>query len=883
MCRFVGVFFSFGLLFSLFGLSQPSKAASTTISATNKGTTGSYSGSDGAVEYQWTAPSVGSANSLGSIHISGQLNGADAEIDVPIGVVPASASLNLQSAQAVATDASSVTYRLNFLANSTSVIITVKSSMSGKTLNTDIQADHPAIADIYGNVLPATSHISPVNVPYYSGQAVYLPDWGVFANGYFDWQNSSASEIDPMQAAYYPLTNGTRNIAKDRFVLSVSGKFSEVLPVIGNPVSTYRTQLAGRTVIDIWDLLNFGQLTQAITTLGNSGVKNCVVLVHNWQQNGYDNALPATYPANTSQGGNSQLAQAIAAGRNIGCYVGLHENYVDYYPNFPNFTNSAVALNGDGTEELAWLNTTTQVQSYATKQAWVMANASKESPQIHSGLNTNASFIDVNSAALPWFHTDMDASQSGAGMFSTVFNTSKALWNFERQTQGGPVFGEGRYHWYWSGLLDGVEAQLGAGVNSQAENTPLFVDFDLLKIHPLQVNHGMGMYDRWLTAGETMTQTNLMDAYRMQEVIYGHAPYIGGGFWSNIDRVLQEQNLVSPVAQRYGTQTATSIYYQVNGAWTDSSAAIKASDWSRVAVQYANGDTIVANAQAQPLTLGGVQLPQYGWAAQGNNLLAYTALRNGLLADYAQTATSFFANARNQADLAASGAVAKPTLSFFKQTGTGTASYQVQWQVLDGPQGESLSNFIHFVDNSGNIAFQGGYNFSAPSTQWKPGQNIVNTLQLSIPSTVPDGSYSVRAGLYSQQTGLRVQAFGVDDGSERYILGTITVTNHGQSLAFQPQAAPVLAADARMNASGAVVDFSTLRTDGMVSLNLNAGNWTLETYPRYRNVVVQLNASQFPAPSHITCDSVAAPSPTITNGFWQLATKGAQSCSWTKP
>ena len=739
------------------------------------------------------------------------------------------------------------------------------------------------IAGLHVATLSSISKPVTFSVPYYSGLLSYFGQPGIFSNVYYVWKNSNASQLNANDAAYSVLTNKQRNSLKETVVLNIAKRFANILPDTDNPSSPYLRQLAGRTVIDIWTQSNFNQITNALTALTNAGVKDCVVLIHNWQQAGYDNALPSQYPANAVQGGNNRLSRALHVARQSGCYVGLHENYVDYYPNSQHFTKDAVALNSDGSLMRGWLNTTTQIQSYATKQAWVLANASKESPQIHSGLNTNASFIDVNSAALPWFHTDMDATQSGAGMFSTVVNTSKALWNFERQTHGGPVFGEGLYHWYWSGLLDGVEAQFGATVNSQAERNPLFVDFDLLKIHPLQVNHGMGMYDRWLTAGENMTQTNLMDAYRMQEVIYGHAPYIGGSFWSNIDRVLQEQNLVSPVAQRYGTQTATSIYYQVNGTWTDSTAAIKAADWSRVAVQYANGDTIIANSQAQPLIVGGVQLPQYGWAAQGNNLLAYTALRNGLLADYAQTATSFFANARNQTDLAASGAVAKPTLPSFKQTGTGTASYQVQWQVLDGPQGESLSNFIHFVDNSGNIAFQGGYNFSVPTTQWKPGQTIVNTLQLNIPSTVPDGSYSVRAGLYSQQTGLRVQAFGMDDGSERYILGTITVTNHGQSLAFQPQAAPALAADGRMNASGAVVDFSTLRTDGMVSLHLNAGNWTLQAYPRYRNVMVQLNANQFPAPSHLTCDSVAAPSPTVINGFWQLSTNGAQSCSWKAP
>jgi hypothetical protein len=856
--------------------------AASTVASGVGGIDSTYSGSDGTIQYTWTLPTPGSVGSLGNIHISARLNGTNAEIDAPIGLVPTGAPLILKSTALVSqSGTSSATYVLNFTAGSASTAVTIQMSMAGKILNTDVQANQPLIADVYGNVNPVTTDSAPAKIPYYSGNAMYLADSGVFVNGYFDWQSSNSSEIDPMQAAYKPMSNGARRTVKDRLVLSASQNVADVLPVINNPVSPYLSQVAGRTVLDIWTQSNFNQITQALNTLGAAGVKNCVVVIHDWQQNGYDNALPGVYPSNTSQGGNSPLAAAIAAGRAIGCYVGLHENYSDYYPNFSGFTDSAVALNSDGSQMLGWLNTSTGVQSYATKQTKVLANAATQSPEIHSGLGTDASFIDVKSAALPFFQVDTDSTQTGAGMLSTVVSTNKSLWNYERQTHGGPVFGEGLYHWYWSGLLDGVEAQFGAGsVNSTAELNPLFVDFDLLKIHPLQVNHGMGMYQRWVTAGEDISQTDLMDAYRMQEVIYGHAPYIGGTFWNNVDRVLQEQNLVSPVAQRYGTQAVKSISYQVNGTWTNATAATKANDWSRVSVQYANGDTIIANSQAQPLASGTLQIPQYGWTAQGTNLLAYTALVNGAIADYSQTATSYFANARSQSDLAQSGSIAKPLISAFTQTGVGSATYQVQWQVLDGPQGVSLNDFLQLVDGSGNMVVQLDYNLAVPVTQWKPGQTITNNLQLSIPTTLADGTYSMRIGLYATATGLRVQCQGVDDGSMRYILGNVIVANNGQSVTFQSQAAPVLPPDARMNATGTVVNFNTIRTDGMVSLNLNAGSWTLQSYPRYRNVVIQLNTAQFPLPASISCDSVSVPVPAPVNGYWQLPTNGAQACSW---
>ena len=841
-------------------------------------TTTLYSGSDGTVEYDWYAPAVGSQNYLGTVHVSGQLNGGDTEIDVPVGVVQANAPAILQSVQQMGGSK----YVMGFMVGSSPMYVTLQLSLAGKTLNADLQADQPLIGGFYGSVRPSSSNLFFVNVPYYSENVVYFRDSGMFGNSYFDWQYSNSTQIYPMQAAYYPLTNGVRNSAKDRLVLSVSQNIGDVLPTVNNHPSYYQSQLAGRTVLDIWNQGNFGQIARALNTLGNSGLQNCVVLIHSWQQYGYDNALPSTFPASASQGGNSALARAVATGQKFGCYVGVHENYVDYYPDSSNFTGSAVALNSDSTWRLAWFNPITGIQSFAAKQTWILPNAAGVSPLIHSALNTNASFIDVVSASDASFHVDMDATQAGAGSIATTVSTNKSLWAFEQQNYGGPVFGEGLNHWYWSGLTDGVEAQFGAGnVNySQGELNPLFVDFDLLKIHPLQVNHGMGMYSRWIRPGEDITQTNLLDAYRMQEVIYGHAPYINGDFWNNPYRVLEEQNLVSPVAQRYGTQPISSIQYQVNGTWTNSNVATQAGDWSRVSVQYANGDNIVANAQSQPLYFGSLQLPQYGWAAQGNNLLAYTALLNGQVVDYAQSGNSYYANARNQADLLASGAVAQPSVQSFTQLGVKKVSYQMQWQVLDGPQGENLSDFIHFVDGNGNIAFQGDYPLSAPTTQWKPGQVIADNRVLYLPSNLPDGMYSMRVGLYSMVDSQRVKVIGIDDGTMRYAVGNVFVSNGGQYVWFQPIGVPAPQWDGRTNTNGSVVNFGTIQTDGMVSVNQNGNWWSLRTYPRSRNVVVQLNTAQFAAPAWAWCDSVATQPSALGNGFWQIQTNGAQSCTW---
>src|SRR5450631_424016 len=854
------------------GTSQTASASQETLTYTDA--------TAAIVAYTWTAPPLGSTNSLGKLHISAQESGhAAAELDLPISIQPSGATLRLaglvHSSPAGASMVSA--YQLQFTANSTPLLVTVTPSLAGRTLTLDITSDKGLIAAVISGVWPASEDPTQVAIPYYTGSVSYLAAPNVFANLYFDWQCSRATQLYAAEAVYSPLTNGTRNAVQEALKVSVSGSLADVMPDPSNAPSPYLAQLAGRTVLDLANG-NFSSIAQTLNTLGDYGLQNCVVIIHNWQRSGFDNALPAQYPANTALGGDTGLQQAVAAGQKSGCYVGLHENYVDYYPNYDYFTANAIARDSQNGFKLSYFNAGTGIQSYATRPTLLTTNAATQSPEIHSLYQTNASYIDVNSSVSPWWRSDMDASVAGAGTFAAFRAASAALWSFERTTHGGPVFGEGGSHWFWSGLLDGVEAEFGGGAvaNHSSSQAPLFVDFDLLKIHPRQVNYGMGDYPHWIAAGQDIaTRTDLQDAYRMQEIIYGHAPFVGTELWSNTARVLLEQNLVSPVAQRYGTQNVANIQYQINGVWTDSHAAVLAKNWSRVKVTYGNGDQIVANGQALPLPWSGLTLPQFGWEAQGTNLLAYTALRNGMVADYAQTDHSYLANARNAWDLRASGKVAQALAVSFQQTGSGSARMQLQWRMLDWTPNNDLKIFVHFVSAAGVITFQADHWPVTPTSGWKPGQVLTDSFLVKIGS-VPNGNYSVRIGLAWDAT--RFPLEGIDDGSGsmRYIIGNLLVSGGGAKLAFTAAAQPAPVADSRLNSVGSSVDFGAIRTDGMVSIVRDSSDWVLRVYPRWRDVTVDLAANAF-SPAGLTCEA-RVPQVTLSQGYWHVHTNGAKVC-----
>jgi hypothetical protein len=778
---------------------------------------------------------------------------------------------------------------ITYTMGSTTVHVTVQISTKSTGVQAQLDADQPVIASV--NLGDWTSNLSAqaIAVPYYTGEVWYAESLSVYVNSWWNWHSTNASMLSGTSAQYHPKTDGTLNELHEQMEVAVSANVDDVLPAPGNAASPSMSTIAGRTVVDIWDP-GFSFIQQGLSDLGDYGISDCVGIIHDWQHEGYDNALPLHYSANSDFGGGSGMQALIAQGNANGCLMAVHENYVDYYPNYPNFNGAAVALQGDGSEMPSWLNPSTGIQSFSTKPSWMVANAQTQSPTIHRAYGTTAAYLDVHSAAPISSHGDMDSNSPGAASLTSWMEANKSLWAYERKTHNGPVFGEGLDHWYYSGLLDGVEAQLGAGsvpANS-GETLPLFVDFDLLRIHPLQVNHGMGYYERWTKAKTSSMTTAQIDAYRMQEIAFGHAPFLGASAWSDVQRAFVETNLVSPVATSYGTAQASSIQYQVNGTWANSSLAAQSDQFSQVQVTYSNGLALVANSNATPLTWNGLTLPQYGWAAKSANILAYTAQCGNTICDYAQTPTSLFANARNQSDAEIGSGYAKPSVASVKQGDGNSFAITYNWNVYR-PIGSLVKYkaFVHFVNdsqvssNSDGIVFQGDFQPSPASSQWQTGQTIATgPVSVTIPSSVPDGTYSIRVGLYDPATGSRIRLSGNKDGSNRYIIGHLTITGGRTQIGFTASSSSA----PQLNARDTLVNFDAVQTDGMVSIKLENGYWVLRPYPRSRNFTVLLKAADFPTPAIVQTSGTTSSTvvPAARGTYWQLPLNGSAAYSWQR-
>lgn len=860
-----------------------------------------YAGTDGVLEYAWQRPQSSADGLFGNISLSATLAGQS-----PVMVPLATAAGIAWSKAATAIDNGWIqtnggwTLWRAYRFGSTTGYVHIAGELVDKTLSFSVTCDQPFATRLDAGAWGPVLRRRQVAVPYYSGTVVYLPREDLFVGAFLDWTTSRASSYSGERAEYRALTDGSRNCLRERVLFTAACHLAEVFPNAPNPPSPWRDFLANKIVLDIWGG-TFSNIAGNLSTLAGYGISNCVAIIHDWQRSGYDNALPMHYPANAAYGGDVGMSNLVATSKRVGIRAALHENYVDYYPNYDLFTTNEIALDSAGELQKAWYNPGTGIQSFAVKPTAILPLASTQSPEIHRRYSTEANYLDVHSAVPPWFHVDQRAGEPGAGEFSQVWTSHAQVFAYERTTHGGPVFGEGNNHWYWSGLLDGAEAQFGSGWPGNGGFTvPLAVDFDLLKIHPLQVNHGMGYYNRWWPSESFQTNWAgpvplvVLDRYRMQEVIFGHAGFLDGSVYANVPIAWLEHYLVSPVASRYGTVRPVEIQYEVGGAWLDATAAAKSEDpaaFHHTRVRYENGLAIAANGSSNVWTVGEWVLPEFGWIAQNGAFKAGTVLRDGVVTDFADTGDSLFVNARAAVDwnLSAYRRI-RPTVATFSQTGNRSFRVTYNWQVQDRLK-QDYRCFVHF-DSGASIKAQQDHLLSTPTSQWQPGQEVKDgPWTISLPTSLADGTYDWLIGLFDPTgDGGRVRLQGMDDGTSRIRLGKLQVSGGGSALSFVPETnSPAFDPTAwygrHVNNSNLVVDFGSAKTDGSIFVQRNGNSWSLRTWPRERDFTLVLRSNRFAMPAKIHCEGGASleVSPVQKGQSWELPLNGAREYHWTNP
>lgn len=507
-------------------------------------------------------------------------------------------------------------------------------TISGKTLIVNVK-DKGAIKNYsikkYGKLASfqldrSENAVNPkiIGIPYLSTvNVLYTKNY--FTTIFYDWIKTNSSQILPydspasytsaffaQEAVYNNKTNGKKNSLNETIYLTVSNNLDEVFPNIPNPVAKYKNESVNRIVYDNWDA-GFSKIRNNFAQLIKSGIGNIWLIVHDWQNGGYDNKLPDVLPANQKFGGNLGLMEVSNLSKESGSLFALHENYSDFYPNAPSYKTSEVALDPSRNLIKGWK--TGIAQSHLMKPSKIKNYLLPISTNVNKTLKTNSSFIDVLTAKSPSEALDYDYKTLNAGKSTASLKIICETGNLLRKIHNGPVSAEGYHHFYYTGFYDDFEAQIQTGKITSQHLTggyykPLLVDFDLLKMHDKTMVHGVGYYERffykdnyWKYMGRSSDSAMI---YSATELAYGHGAFFSSLSYNPVEQGSLEYEYIYPAQTLYGNAKAIKILYNDNGILLTASQYIKKYPdtfdnfdnrdfMSQVYIEYDNGVKVYVN------------------------------------------------------------------------------------------------------------------------------------------------------------------------------------------------------------------------------------------------------------------------------------------------
>jgi hypothetical protein len=550
--------------------------------------------------------------------------------------------------------------------------VTYTYRMWGKSLVIDVVAPGGEIAEVRYGHCEGAANPRLVTIPYYPmgaggpRPAVMVADTQrepLFLMGNTCWYLSNASqpfavnEVKDGKATYnggvryIPKTDGKRNDVYERFFVTLSNRFEEVLPTIPNPESPWKhitgthQWIAHGAGNRVNDLAHFRETHRY-------GMTEVVITDHEtmWRDEG-ESFTFRTRTAPGRGGDESQVAYGKALQEELGFVYGPYNNFTDYSPVNEFWSVDRVNRTPDNQLEGAW------ARCYAPKPTIAVEFCERLSPINQEKFHFSTAYCDVHTAVAPWDRVDYDARVPGAGTFTGVFYPYGEIMLLQKQAWSGPVYSEGNNHAFYCGLTDGNYGQdqrYGVDVN------PWLVDFDLRKMHDLSCNFGIGAPDMFYSGGKSLGSNEpeidaSIDRFFCATVAFGHPgflTYAGGG----LRTALRGYYMLQQLHSQYCLSSADEIRYaNAEGKLLDTSAAVASGDFrrSQVVTRYRNGCVTVCNgSRTERMAVEAygrrLDLPPNGYAGwmPDGSIDVLSGDDQGSRADYAVTPAYLFVDGR---------------------------------------------------------------------------------------------------------------------------------------------------------------------------------------------------------------------------------------------
>ncbi len=590
-------------------------------------------------------------------------------LQTPTGPAPAERAEHLGTRQT----GSDVESRWRLGAGGVSAEVTYVYHLWNKSLVIDVLAPGGVVAEVRFGRVAGVSGLHPrlVTNPYYPAEggrpAVVVcgsEDSPLFITGNADWYLSNGSILWAANAVstngvtynggtrYVPLTNGKRNDCFERFFVTVSPRYEEVLPSIPNPPSPWR-HITGTRLWRAHGASNREEDARYWTQVHRYGMTQMVVTDHEtlWRDEG-ESFTFRTRAAPGKGGDQGAYDYARLMQDKLGFVYGPYNNYTDFAPVNEFWSADLIARDPQNQLQRAWM------RCYAPKPARAVEYCARLAPLIQEKFKFSTAYCDVHTAVAPWHRVDYDPRVPGAGTFAAVFYSYGEIMLHQKKAWNGPVYSEGNFHSFYMGLTDG---NYGQDQSYRPAENPWLVDFDLRKMHDLGCNFGMGNMDMFYASapqprGTPEERDAEVDRFLAATVAFGHPGFLvmEGG----MGNALRSYYMLQQLHSRYCLTNAVDILYgTAEGQLVDTSRAVVGGAYQRsqVVTRYADGTATAANgSRTERLRCEAfgrkLDLPPNGysgWTADGA-IEVLSGDLHGRRADYAVTPAYLYVDGRGE-------------------------------------------------------------------------------------------------------------------------------------------------------------------------------------------------------------------------------------------